>query len=164
MKYFFTLIFCFSPRDCRKRADQKPWGSCRKRSTEAWAKHDGQEWAKIMADDVDFLTVAATFLHGRADFEKFHTRLLDGRFQEASPAPLQTTARFLRPDMAVVHGSWKIEDDRNMDLTLRQGPRYAMITMVAEKREGTLAGRRWPEHERGVGHTARASGSSKRPS
>ena len=39
--------------------------------SDAWAKHDGHELAKIMAHDVDFVTVATTYLHGRADFEKF---------------------------------------------------------------------------------------------
>jgi ketosteroid isomerase-like protein len=37
---------------------------------DAWAKHDGHELAKIMADDVDFVTVGAAWLHGRPDFEK----------------------------------------------------------------------------------------------
>jgi hypothetical protein len=50
---------------------------------------------------------------------------------------LQTTARFLRPDLAVVHWSWKIEGDQNMDGTLRQQPRLVMMTMVAERRNGT---------------------------
>ena len=90
-----------------------------------------------MAEDVDFVTVATTYLHGRADFEKFHTRLLSGRFKEANLTTLQTTARFLRPDIAVVHWSWKIEGDRNMDGSARQQPRYGMMTMVAEKRDGS---------------------------
>jgi uncharacterized protein (TIGR02246 family) len=49
---------------------------------DAWAKHHGHELAKIMAEDVDFVTVGATWFHGRADFEKYHTRLLNGRFKE----------------------------------------------------------------------------------
>jgi uncharacterized protein (TIGR02246 family) len=102
----------------------------------AWAKHDGHELAKIMADNVDFVTVATTYLHGRADFEKFHARLLSGRFKESTLTPLQTTVRFLRPDMAVVHWSWKIEGDKNFDGIRRQEPRYGMMTMVAEKRSG----------------------------
>jgi uncharacterized protein (TIGR02246 family) len=104
---------------------------------DAWAKHDGHELARIMADDVDFVTVATTYLHGRADFEKFHSRLLSGRFKDSSLAQLQTTVRFLRPDMAVIHWSWKIVGDRNMDGTSREQPRYGMMTMVAEKRNGT---------------------------
>jgi uncharacterized protein (TIGR02246 family) len=102
---------------------------------DAWAKHDGHELAKIMADDVDFVTVATVYLHGRADFEKFHTRLLSGRFKDSTITPLETTARFLRPDMAVVHWSWKIEGDRNFDGTPRL-PRFGMMTMVAQKRGG----------------------------
>ena len=51
---------------------------------DAWAKHDGHELAKIMADEVDFVTVAATWLHGRADFEKYHVRLLSGRFKDST--------------------------------------------------------------------------------
>ena len=101
-----------------------------------------------MADDVDFVTVATTYLHGRAamnspvrhemraDFEKFHVRLLAGRFKRSSITPLETTVRFLRPDMAVAHWSWRIEGDRNIDGTMRQ-PRDGMVTMVAEKRHGS---------------------------
>src|SRR6266852_1357367 len=101
----------------------------------AWAKHDGHGLARIMADDVDFVTVATTYLHGRSDFEKFHVRLLSGRFKESMNSLLQTTVRFLRPDMAVVHWSWKVEGDKNPDGAPRQ-PRYGIMTVVAEKRSG----------------------------
>jgi uncharacterized protein (TIGR02246 family) len=103
--------------------------------SDAFSKHDGHELAKIMADDVDFVTVGAWWIHGRPDFEKYHTRLLSGRFREATITPLQTEVRFLRPDMAVVHWSWNIAGDRNRDGTLRQ-PRCGLMTMVAEKRNG----------------------------
>ena len=43
----------------------------------------------------------------------------------------------MRPDLAVAHWSWKIEADRNVGGTLRKQPRYGMMTMVAEKRNGT---------------------------
>jgi hypothetical protein len=39
---------------------------------------------KIMPDDVDFVTVRATWFSGRADFEKYHMRLLSGRFKEST--------------------------------------------------------------------------------
>jgi len=51
---------------------------------DAWARHDGHEMAKIVAPDVDFVTVGATWLHGRPDFEKYHSRLLSGRFKASS--------------------------------------------------------------------------------
>ena len=39
----------------------------------AFNKHDGHALAAIMAEDVDFVTVGLTWLHGRDDFEKYHT-------------------------------------------------------------------------------------------
>ena len=140
MKYFVSSLLLFllaATLNAQTKADEEAVGKLPQAFREAWAKHDGHELAKIMADDVDFVTVATTYLHGRADFETFHTRLLSGRFKESTITPLQTTVRFLRPDMAVIHWSWKIEGDRNMDGTARQQPRYGMMTMVAEKRSGT---------------------------
>jgi uncharacterized protein (TIGR02246 family) len=140
MKQFFygLLLFLFAvAANAQSKSDEEAVHQLPQAFADAWAKHDGHELAKIMADDVDFVTVATTYLHGRADFEKFHTRLLSGRFKETALTPLQTTVRFLRPDMGVVHWSWKIDGDKNMDGTARQQPRYGMMTMVAERRNGT---------------------------
>ncbi len=131
------FLFLAASVNAQTKADEEAVRKLPQAFCDAWAKHDGHELAKIMVEDVDFVTVATTYLHGKADFEKFHTRLLSGRFKESTNTALQTTARFLRPDLAVVHWSWKIEGDRNMDGTMRQQPRYGMMTMVAEKRNGS---------------------------
>jgi hypothetical protein len=64
----------------------------------AFNKHDGHQLAQIMADDVDFVTVGAMWLHGKPDFEKWHTRLLQGRFHGIKTEVLQVAVRFLRPE------------------------------------------------------------------
>ena len=102
---------------------------------DAWNRHDGHALAQVMANDVDFVTVGAMWLHGREDFEKYHARLLSGRFNQSTMTVLQTAVRFLRPDLAIVHWSWKIAGDRNADGTLRE-PRYGMMTMIVEKQHG----------------------------
>ena len=99
---------------------------------EAWAKHDGHQLATIMAKDVDFVTVGGAWFHGRADFEKYHTKLLAGRFRDSTNTPLETVARFLSPDEAVVHWSWTIEGDKNPDGSLRE-KRFGIMTMLAKK-------------------------------
>jgi uncharacterized protein (TIGR02246 family) len=129
------FVVVILPANAQTKADEEAVRKLPQMFCDAWAKHDGHELAKIMADDVDFVTVATTYLHGRSDFEKFHVRLLSGRFKDSTITLLQSTARFLRPDMAVVHWSWKIAGDKNPDGTLRQ-PRYGMMTLVAEKRSG----------------------------
>ena len=103
---------------------------------QAWNRHDGHQLGQIMADDVDFVTVGAMWLHGRTAFEKYHVPLLSGRFKDSTTTLLGTAVRFLRSDVAVVHWSWKIVGDRNPDGTPRH-PRYGMMTMVAEKRNGS---------------------------
>jgi len=132
LSLFVTVIL---PANAQTKADEEAVRKLPQAFRDAWAKHDGHELAKMMADDVDFVTVATTYLHGRSDFEKFHVRLLSGRFKDSTITLLQSTVRFLRPDMAVVHWSWKIEGDKNPDGTSRQ-PRYGLMTLVAEKRGG----------------------------
>ncbi len=101
----------------------------------AWAKHDGHQLAKIMSEDVDFVTVGGHWLKGRADFELYHTRLLSGRFRESTITPLEIAVRFLPSGVAVLHWSWRIQGDRNEDLTPRE-PRFGLFTMLLEKRRG----------------------------
>jgi uncharacterized protein (TIGR02246 family) len=101
----------------------------------AWAKHDGHQLAKIMSEDVDFVNIGGDWLKGRADFELYHTRLLSGRFRESTITPLEIAVRFLRPGVAVLHWSWRIQGDRNEDLTPRE-PRFGLFTMILQKRRG----------------------------
>jgi hypothetical protein len=54
--------------------------------------------AGIMAEDVDFVTVRRVWLQGRANFQKYHTRVLSGRFHDATNIPLEIQVRFLHPD------------------------------------------------------------------
>ena len=80
--------------------------------------------AQFMANDVDFVVVGATWQDGKADFEKYHTRLLSGRSHDMKLEPLQIAVRFLHPDAAIVHWSWTGAGDRNPDGAARKR-RYA---------------------------------------
>lgn len=106
------------------------------RFSEAWARHDGHALAALMAEDVDFVTVGASWLHGRSDFETYHTRLLEGRFANSTLTPLEQRTSYLRPDIAILRWSWRIEGDRNFDGTMRPA-RTGLFTMVVERRAGT---------------------------
>ena len=103
---------------------------------DAWNRRDAHAVASIMADDVDFVTVGTVYLHGRTDWETYHARLLNGRFKDSIVAPLQTTVRLIRPDIGIIHWSWRVTGDKDPDGTPRP-PRHGLLTMVAEKRDGT---------------------------
>jgi uncharacterized protein (TIGR02246 family) len=86
MRHFVSgilLLFLAATSHAQSKTDEEAVRKLPQAFSDAWAKHDGHELAKIMADDVDFVTVATTYLHGRPDFETFHVRLLSGRFKEA---------------------------------------------------------------------------------
>lgn len=134
----FALLLCLAvgKTDAQTKADEEALRKLPQAHCEAWNKHDAHELARLFAEDGDFVTVATVYVHGRADYEKFHDRLLKGRFKDSVFTPLDTTVRFLRPDMAVVHWSWKMIADKNYDGTDR-APRFGLMTLVAEKRGGT---------------------------
>jgi uncharacterized protein (TIGR02246 family) len=131
-----TSLATISPVRAQTKLDEEAVHNLPQAFCAAFNQHDGHQLAKIMADDVDFVTVGATWLHGKSDFEKYHTRLLNGRFHGIALEPLQVAVRFLRPDVAIVHWSWTGAGDKNPDGTARK-PRYGMMTMVAEKRTGS---------------------------
>jgi uncharacterized protein (TIGR02246 family) len=117
------------------KADAKTVRESSQDFCDAWAKHDGRAQAQIMAEGVDFVTVGATLIDGRSDFETHHTRLLSGRFKDSTITLLQLEVRFLQPDVAIVHWTRKVAGDKNPDGSPRN-PRYGMMTMIAEKRGG----------------------------
>jgi uncharacterized protein (TIGR02246 family) len=130
------LLVTSSTLNARAETDDEAVRKLPRAFCDAWAKHDGHQLAAIMAEDVDFVTVGAHWFRGRADFENYHSRLLSGRFKEATLTLLQTEVRFLQSDMAVIHWSWKIDGDKNFDGTPRQ-QRFGMMTMIAQKRSDT---------------------------
>ena len=134
-KLLVTLLVAAGAGHAQNKNDEAAVRNVPQTFAAAWAKHDGHQLAKIMSEDVDFVNVSAEWLHGRAEFELFHTRLLSGRFKESTLTPLEISVRFLRPDQAVLHWSWRVEADRNQDQTLRK-PRFGLFTMIVEKRDG----------------------------
>lgn len=122
-----------APVQAQTQADSTELEQLPQHFSAAWAAHDGARLARMMAEDVGFVTVGASWLQGRKDFETYHKRLLGGRFKDSTITPLETRLSFLRPDLAIIRWSWRIEGDKDFDGTPR-GPRFGLFTMLAEKR------------------------------
>lgn len=129
-------LAAISAAKAQTKADEEAVRNLPQAFVSAFNKHDAHQLTQIMADDVDFVTVGAMWLHGKPDFEKWHAHLLNGRFHEIKNEVLRVAVRFLRPDIAIVHWSWTASGDKNPDGTARKR-RYGMMTMVAEKRNGS---------------------------
>lgn len=130
-----TLLIVPSSAAAQDKADEAAVRNIPHAFAAAWARHDGHQLGRIMAEDVDFVNVGGDWLHGKKDFELYHTRLLSGRFKDSTLTAMDIAVRFLRPDLAVLHWTWKIQGDRNEDGTARK-PRFGIFTMVVEKQNG----------------------------
>lgn len=102
---------------------------------EAWNRHDMKALAALVAEDVDFITIAGTLLKGRNAFEGHHTSVHAMQFKESLWTTTDVQVKFLKPDIALVHVNWGIRGDKDPDGTPRQ-PRQGIFTWVVEKRKG----------------------------
>src|SRR5258707_7594901 len=93
------LLLLVATSNAQSKTDEETVRNLPLAFCDAWAKHDGHELAKIMADDVDFVTVSTTYLRGRAEFREIPVRLLSRRLRACTTLAVPTNVDFLRPGM-----------------------------------------------------------------
>ena len=104
---------------------------------ENWNRHDPKGMAAVLAEDADFVNVNGAWFKGRSAFEALMTRAHAMQFKESTRTTLATTVKFLTPEIAVVHSTWRISGDRKADGSLLPQPREGVMTRVVVKRSGT---------------------------
>jgi ketosteroid isomerase-like protein len=110
--------------------------------TDAWNRHDMRAFGLCFAPDADFVNVTAQWWKGRPALEKNHAYLHGtieasdasgvtvqlrghGIFSGTSLTFTSTDVRFVRPDLAVVHTTWRMTDDARTP-----EPRTGVMTLV----------------------------------
>ena len=102
---------------------------------DAWNNHDMKSLASLVAEDVDFIIVTGTWLKGRRAFEEYHAARHATQFKESVWETTDVQVKFLKPDIALIHVSWGIKGDKDLDGTPRQ-PRRGIFTRVVTKEGG----------------------------
>ena len=102
---------------------------------EGWNAHDMKALTALLADDVDFVTVAGNWLIGKADFERHHAERHAMQFKESVWTTNDVKVAFLKPDIALAHVKWSLRGDKNPDGTPRP-PRTGIFTQVIVKQDG----------------------------
>jgi uncharacterized protein (TIGR02246 family) len=81
-----------------------------------WNAHDAAALGRLLTDDVDFVLVNGTMLHGRQDFTHVHAEQFSGRYKNSVfQKEGEPDFSFIRPDVAVVHWRWSISGVVNPD-------------------------------------------------
>jgi uncharacterized protein (TIGR02246 family) len=102
----------------------------------SWNRHDMKALATLVADDVDFITVAGNWRKNRKEFEEHHSnKRHEMQYNESVWTTKNIEVKFIRADVAVAHVEWTIKGDKDPDGAPRQ-PRRGISTWVVEKQKG----------------------------
>ncbi|GAB3640336.1 SgcJ/EcaC family oxidoreductase [Spirosoma arcticum] len=68
----------------------------------AFNAHDAKAFGAVFAEDADFTNWRGTSAHGRAKIEEFHVPVLTVMYKNGVQEIVDSTVRFIKPDVAVV--------------------------------------------------------------
>ncbi|GAO05358.1 SgcJ/EcaC family oxidoreductase [Anaeromyxobacter sp. PSR-1] len=102
---------------------------------EAWNRHDARALAALFSERADFVNVIGLHWRGRAEIERAHAEIHATRMKDSRLTLGATTARTLRPDVALVHASWTLEGDTGLT-GQRMPPRRGVLSFVLVRDRG----------------------------
>ena len=100
---------------------------------DGWNRGNGDAFAAPFADDADFVAFDGSYFTGRREIAAFHQLLFDQFLHGTSLVGKVRSARFLTPDVAVMHAVGGTVMPGQSDL---EPERNSVQTLVATKREG----------------------------
>jgi uncharacterized protein (TIGR02246 family) len=106
---------------------------------DAWNVHGARAFARVFADDADFTNVFGMHARGRETIEQFHRPIFQTIFKDSRLAAIETTVRFIRPDVAAVDVRWEMtgaRDPMGKEWPLRRG--LINLTVVRESESWSI--------------------------
>ncbi len=92
----------------------------------------GAEFAKPFAEDSDYVVINGMHVKGRAANAKSHQQIFDTIYKDSRLAATVKQIRFLRPDVAVVHG----ESNLTYKINGEEKKGNGIVTLVMTKENG----------------------------
>lgn len=135
-----TLAFLVLPllaQDKDNSADRAAIEALGKAFQDTWNRHDMAAASRLLAEDVDFVTVLGPngWLKGRKDWLERHERMHKTLFTDSVWTTKEVHVKFLRPDLAVARVLWSTTGDKVRHIKHGE-PREGIFTWIVEKRDG----------------------------
>jgi uncharacterized protein (TIGR02246 family) len=103
-----------------------------------WNRHDMQAFSQLFTQDADFVNVIGAWWKGRPEIRQAHEDSHATMFKDSTLSILETSVRFLKPDVAVARTRWEL-----VGMISPQGemvpPRNGIWTNVLVKEDGRWA-------------------------
>jgi uncharacterized protein (TIGR02246 family) len=101
----------------------------------AWAKADSKALAGVYTADADYVSSTGLVAKGHAEIEKAYAAQFAGAYKGTSLKAGVTNVRFLKPDIAIVNGTFEVAGMRGSD-GREAPPRKGISTSVVVKQNG----------------------------
>jgi uncharacterized protein (TIGR02246 family) len=105
---------------------------------DCWNRHDMHAFAQLFDQDADFVNVIGAWWKGRSEIRQAHEDSHATMFKDSTVSVLETSVRFLKPDVAVARTLWEL-----VGMIAPQGdvvaPRNGIWTNVLVKDDGRWA-------------------------
>jgi len=102
-----------------------------------WNMKSGAEFAKPFAENSDYVVINGMHIKGRADNAKGHQQIFDTIYKDSSLVATVKQIRFLRPDVALVHGESNLTFKNNGKE--QKGSGYITLVMTRENGKWEIA-------------------------
>jgi uncharacterized protein (TIGR02246 family) len=103
--------------------------------TDSWNSHDMTQFARLFADDADFVNVVGIWWKNREEIEKAHAYSHSTFFKNSRLSGQIAGLKFLRRDLATVHILWELVGQIEPDGSVGQ-PRKGVLLLVCGKQNG----------------------------
>lgn len=121
-----------------QRADEAGVRAVASGFVDDWNRHDMKAFAALFAEDADFVNVIGLRWRGRAEIQKEHEALHATRMKSSHLAAVETSVRFLRPDVAVVHVRWELTGDTGLEGTPLPPRKGVLMHVIVKTRDKWL--------------------------
>ena len=105
------------------------------RFKDAWNRHDAAGISALFVEDADYINGVGMWFRSRAELLDSMTRYHQTIFRSTRLEPKVADVRMARPDVAVVHMTWEMDGERNLNdspVSSRQG----LVTMLLTQESG----------------------------
>jgi len=129
---FIASVIGYAQKTDNKAEDEAAIRAGVKQMETGWNMKSGAEFAKPFAENSDYVVINGMHIKGRADNAKSHQYIFDTIYKDSSITATVKQIRFLRPDVAVVHG----ESNLIFKINGEEKKGNGIVTLVMTKENG----------------------------
>lgn len=101
-----------------------------------WNRHDMDAFAKLFAEDADFVDGAGEWWRGRKTIKEIHQAYHAGAYKNSRLTIQGNSVRLLGQNVAVLRSSWMLTGQTGPDGQILP-PHHGILTHVLHEQEGT---------------------------